>query len=127
MSKTSAQLDAEIAAFLAKPQKLGNLEWERDWAALLSEKHAKARMPTVDELAHAFAYIEREYVIKDGRIDMEQWAEGLAFGQRSGIDAEDKRVARETLKQQPTGVWLRAAERANYLAREQGEAPRYEK
>jgi hypothetical protein len=79
------QLDREIAEFIAKP-KLGDPKWESDWAALLSEKHTKARMPTPDELARAFMYIEREYVLKDGRIDMEQWAEGLAFGQRTRAD-----------------------------------------
>jgi hypothetical protein len=124
MTKTAAQLDAEIAAFLAKPQKLGDPTWEKAWGSLLAEKHAKARMPTIDEIARAYAYLENEYVIKDGRVDMEQWAEGLAFGRYAG-DAEDKRQAREMLKQQPPGVWLRAAERANYLAREQDEAPRY--
>lgn len=123
MAKTAAQLDHEIAEFLAKP-KLGDPKWEREWADLLTEKHSKARMPTLDELARAFRYIENEYVIKDGRIDMEQWAEGLAFGRYAG-DAEEKRQAKEMLKQQPHAAWLRAAERANRLAREQDEAPRY--
>jgi len=124
MAKTAAQLDREIAEFLAKP-KLGDPAWERAWADLLTEKHSKARMPTIDELARAFSYIEREFVIKEGRIDMEQWAEGLAFGQRYCADEEDKRQAKEALKQLSRAVWLRAAERANYLLREQGEAPRY--
>ena len=124
MAKTAAQLDREIAEFIAKP-KLGDSKWEREWAALLTEKHSKARVPTIDELARAFSYVEREYVIKDGRIDMEQWAEGLAFGQRYAADAEDKHQAQEMLKQQPQATWLRAAERANRLSREQDEAPRY--
>jgi hypothetical protein len=122
--KTRAQLDREIAEFLAKPQKLGDPKWEHEWAGLLAEKHSKARLPTIDELARALRYIEHEYVIKEGRIDAEQWAEGLAFGRYAG-DAEDKRQAREALKQLPRGTWLRIAERANYLAREQGEAARY--
>lgn len=123
MAKTAAQLDHEIAEFLAKP-KLGDPKWEREWADLLTEKHSKARMPTIDELARAFRYVENEYVIKDGRIDMEQWAEGLAFGRYAG-DAEEKRQAKEMIKQQPQTAWLRAAERANRLSREQDEAPRY--
>lgn len=126
MTKPAAQLEREIKEFLAKPQKLGDPKWEREWADLLSEKHAKARMPTIDELARAFRYIENEYVLKEGRIDSEQWAEGLAFGRYAG-DADDKLQAKEALKQLTTGVWLRIAERANYLSREQGEAPRYVK
>ena len=123
MAKTAAQLDREIAEFLAKP-KIGDPTWERAWANLLTEKHSKARLPTIDELARAFRYIENEYVIKDGRLDMEQWAEGLAFGRYAG-DAEAKRHAKEAFKQVPSAAWLRAADRANYLAREQGEDPRY--
>lgn len=122
--KSPAQLDKEIAEFTAKP-KIGDPTWERQWSELLTEKHSKARMPTIDELARAFSYIEREYVIKNGRIDMEQWAEGLAFGQRYAADAEDKRQAKEMLNQVSAATWLRAAERANYLSREQDEAPRY--
>ena len=125
MAKTAAQLDAEIAEFLAKP-KLGDPKWERQWADLLKEKHTKARMPTIDELARAFRYIENEFVIKEGRISGEHWAEGLAFGRFEG-DSEDKHQAREALKQLPRAEWLRIAERANYLSREQGEAPRYVK
>lgn len=123
MAKTTAQLDKEIAEFLAKP-KIGDPTWERAWADLLREKHSKARMPTIDELARAFRYIESQYVIKGGHIDMEQWAEGLAFGRYAG-DADDKHQAKEALKQLPHAEWLRIAERANYLAREQDEAPRY--
>jgi hypothetical protein len=125
MPKTPAELDREIAEFLAKP-KLGDPKWEREWADLLTEKHSKARMPTIEELARAFAYIEVEFVIKDGRIDGEHWAEGLAFGKYAG-DADDKRQAKEALKQLPHAEWLRIVERANYLAQEQGDAPRYVK
>ena len=121
--KSPAQLDKEIAEFMADP-KLGDPKWERQWSELLTEKHSKARMPTVDELARAFRYIENEYVIKDGRIDMEQWAEGLAFGRYAG-DADDKRQAKAMIDQVSAATWLRAAERANRLAREQDEAPRY--
>ena len=121
--KPPAQLDKEIAEFMANP-KLGDPKWEREWSELLTEKHSKARMPTVDELARAFRYIENEYVIKDGRIDMEQWAEGLAFGRYAG-DADDKHQAKEMFKQASASTWLRTAERANHLAREQGEDPRY--
>lgn len=121
--KSPAQLDREIAEFLAKP-KVGDPKWEREWADLLTEKHSKARMPTIDEMARALRYVENEYVIKDGRVDMEQWAEGLAFGRYAG-DAEDKRRAKEMLGQVSAATWIRAAERANYLAREQGDAPRY--
>ena len=121
--KTAAQLDREIAHYLANP-KLGDKKWEHEWADLLSEKHAKARMPTVDELARAYRYIESEYVIKNGLISGEQWAEGLAFGRYAG-GADDKLQAREALKQLSDGKWLRLAERANYLALEQGEAARY--
>jgi len=123
MAKTAVQLDREIAEFLAKP-KLGDPKWEREWADLLTEKHAKARMPTIDEIARALRYVENEYVIKNGRIDMEQWAEGLAFGRYAG-DADDKRQAKEAFQQLPSAAWLRAADRANYLAREQGDVARY--
>lgn len=122
--RTPAQLDREIAEFTANP-KLGDPTWEREWADLLAEKHAKARLPTLAELAHAYSYIEREYVISDGRIDAEQWAEGLVFGQRSSVDTSDKRHAEDAFGQLSVGKWLRIAERANYLAREQGETPRY--
>lgn len=122
--KTPAQLDREIAEFLAKP-KLGDPKWEREWADLLHEKHSKARVPTIDELARALRYIESEYKL-GGSIDGEQWAEGLAFGKYAG-DAEHRREARGLFKQLSHGEWLRIAERANYLAREQGEAPRYVK
>lgn len=121
--KSSAQLDREIAEYMANP-KLGDPKWEREWADLLKEKHSKARMPTIDELARALRYIENEYVIKGGNIDGEQWAEGLAFGRYAG-DAEDKRAATEVLGQLSRAAWLRIAERANYLAREQGDTPRY--
>ncbi len=122
--KSPAQLDREIAEFIAKP-KLGDPKWEREWGDLLAEKHTKARLPTIDELARALTYIEREYVLREGRADMEQLAEGLAFGQRSSIDSEDKRRAKEMFEQVSSGTWLRVAERANYLSREQNEAPRY--
>ena len=124
MAKTADQLDREIAEFLAKP-KLGDPEWERSWADLLAEKHTRARTPTIDEFACAFSYIESEFVISGGRIDMEQLAEGLAFGQRHAVDAETKLHAKEVLKQLPRAALLHAAERANYLAREQGQAARY--
>jgi len=124
MTKTPAQLDREIAEFLSKPQKLLDPQWESDWAELLAQKHAKARMPTIDELARALRYIEREYGTKGGRVDTEQWAEGLAFGRHAG-DAEEKYQAKEMFKQLTPGKWLRVAERANYLAHEQGEAARY--
>ena len=123
MAKTSAQLDREIAEYLAKP-KLGDKQWEREWADLLQEKHTKARLPTIDELARAFRYIEREFTLKEGNIDGEQWAEGLAFGQYAG-SAEEKRMAKEMFGQLSTAQWLRLAERANYLSQEQGEKPRY--
>jgi hypothetical protein len=122
MSKTPAQLDREIAEYLAKP-KLGDKQWEREWADLLQEKHTKARLPTIDEVARAFRYIENEYVLK-GNIDGEQWAEGLAFGRYAG-DAEQKRMAKEMFDQLSTANWLRLAERANYLLMQEGEKPRY--
>jgi hypothetical protein len=121
--KSPAQLDKEIAEFMAKP-KLGDPAWEREWSGLLTEKHSKARMPTVDEIARAVRYVEHEYTLADGGMDMEQLAEGLAFGRYAG-DADDKRWARDLFNQVSAANWLRAAERANYLAREQGEAPRY--
>lgn len=124
MSRAVDQLDREIAALRAAPR-LGDPAWERAWSDLLKERHSKARVPTIDELAHAFSYIEREYVIKEGRIDGEQWAEGLAFGQRYAIDVEDTRQAQAAAAQLSRGAWLRIAERANHLARDQGEAARY--
>jgi hypothetical protein len=121
--KSPAQLEAEIAEFMAKP-KLGDPKWEREWSELLTEKHSKARMPTVDEVARTLNYVEREFVLADGNIDGEQLAEGLAFGRYAG-DAEDKRRAKEMLEDLSAAKWLRLAERANYLAHEQGETPRY--
>lgn len=121
--RTPAQLDKEIVEFLANP-KVGEPKWERDWAGLLTEKHSKARLPTVDEIARALRYIEHEFIITDGRINGELWAEGLAFGRYPG-DSEDKIYAKEVLKQLPVAEWLHIAERANYLAQEQGDAARY--
>lgn len=121
--KSPAQLDKEIAEFTANP-KLGDPKWERDWSELLTEKHSKARMPTVDEIARAVRYVENEYTLRDGGMDMEQLAEGLAFGRYAG-GADDKQWARELFDQISAANWLRAAERANYLAREQGDVPRY--
>jgi hypothetical protein len=125
MPKSEDQLDREIAAYLRAP-KIGDPAWEREWANLLHEKHSKARMPTMDELARALRYLEREYVFDDdGRIDMEQWAEGLAFGQRFAADAWYAQQAREVFPQLAPADWLRIAERANYLAHEQGERANY--
>lgn len=121
--KSPAQLDKEIAEFMANP-KLRDPTWEREWSDLLTEKHSKARMPTIDEIARAVRYVEHEYTLADGGMDMEQLAEGLAFGRYAG-DAGDKRWARDLFDQISAANWLRAAERANYLAREQGETPRY--
>lgn len=123
MAKTAAQLDREIAEFLANP-KTGDTAWEKQWAGLLREKHSKARVPTLDELARAFRYVQNEFVIKDGRIDGEQWAEGLAFGRYAG-DADDKRHAKAALEQLSTAEWLSIAERANRLSLDQGEPQRY--
>ncbi len=125
MSKTPAELDREIAEFLAKPQKLNDPVWEKEWGGLLREKHSKARMPTIDELARAFSYVQGEFRLRDERIGAEQWAEGLAYGQRHSIDAEDKHQAKEMLGQLSRAEWLAIAERANYIAREQGIAPGY--
>ena len=120
---STTDLDRRIAVSLANP-KPGNAEWEREYADLLVEKHSKARMPTVDELARALQYIEGEYVIKNGRVNMEQWAEGLAFGRYSG-DAEDKRLVKGVINQFPRAEWIRTAERANYLLAREGEPARY--
>lgn len=123
--RTAAQLEKDIAEYMANP-KIGDKKWEHEWADLLSEKHAKARMPTVDELARALRYIESEFVIKGGRVSAEHWAEGLAFGRYAGDD-DHKFQAEHMLEQLSAGKWLRIAEQANYLAREQGEAARYVK
>ena len=121
--KSPAQLDKEITEFMAKP-KIGDPAWEREWSELLTEKHSKARMPTAADVERALLYVEREYTLADGNIDGEQLAEGLAFGRYAG-DAEDKRRAKELFAQLPAAKWLRLAERANTLSREQDEAPRY--
>lgn len=121
--KSPAQLDKEIAEFMGKP-KLGDPAWERAWSELLTEKHSKARMPTTDEVARAIRYIDNEYRLKDDRVSLEQLAEGLAFGRYAG-DAEDKRRAKEMLEEISAATWLRTAERANFLSRDQLETPRY--
>lgn len=93
-------------------------------------KLSSARMPTLDEVARAYSYIEREYtgnLEKYARIDMEQWAEGLAFGQTYGAEPEDKLQAKDALKQLPDAEWIRAAERANRLLSEQGQSAKYVK
>lgn len=126
-TKSPAQLDREIEEFLARPKKLGDPAYESEWAELLAQKHARARLPTINELAHAFSYIEREYSLKDGRISSEQWAEGLAFGQNYSVDSTDRHQANEAFKQLSEGTWLRIAERANYIAREQQLPQRYVK
>lgn len=119
--RTAEQLDREIADYIANP-KLGDPTWERSWADLLTEKHSTARLPTIDELARALRHISNEYVIVDS-IDGEQWAEGLAFGRYD--DTASRWTAEEMFKQFTVGQWLRIAARANYLAQEQMEAPRY--
>lgn len=121
--KSEAQLDKEIAEFMTNP-KLGDPKWEREWSETLTEKHSKARMPTIADVERALLYVEREYTLADGDIDGEQLAEGLAFGRYAG-DAEDKRRAKKMFSQLSAAKWLRLAERANYLARDQGEDPRY--
>ena len=123
MTTTNTDLDARIAAHLAVTA-LGDLAWEHTWADLLREKHSKARVPTIAELAVAVSYIEREWRLADGTVSPEQWAEGLAFGRFAGCQ-DDVRQAEHALPQLTKGQWLRIAERANYLSREQLEAPRY--
>ena len=116
-------LAADMAALLAHT-KLGDLEWERAWAACLAEKHAKSRLPTLGELAHAFSYVEREFKL-GGKISGEMWAEGLAFGQRSSVDCEDTWQAEDALAQLDARSWLIITDCADALARQEGWPERY--
>lgn len=117
-------LDEKIAYYKANP-KLGDPQWEREWADLLVLKHSKARLPTEAELARALNYAEGEFHLR-GHVSAEQWAEGLAFG-RGTPEPEDKRRVRHMIGQLSDAQWLRIAERANHLAQREGEAPRYQR
>jgi predicted phosphoribosyltransferase len=122
--RTADALAADMADLLARTQ-LGDPAWERAWAACLAEKHARSRLPTLAELAHAFSYVEREFSLRDKKISGEMWAEGLALGQRSSVDLEDQWQAEDALEQLDAASWLQVTSRANALAREHGEPERY--
>jgi formylglycine-generating enzyme required for sulfatase activity len=74
-------------------------------------------IPTETQLAHAIAYIRDEFTLDDGRVTGEQWAEGLAFGQRRTIDADDRYQASAALPQLSDAKWREIAARAEWLRR----------
>lgn len=122
-TSTEIELDSRIAEYIANP-KLGDPQWEREWADLLDERHGKTRVPTVDELACALSYIENEFLLEDGQIDGEQWAEGLAFGRYPGCE-RDKVAAGEILPQLSRSEWARLTARADHLAEGEGMQPKF--
>lgn len=84
------------------------------------------RPPTIAELADAFAYVEAEFVIKDGHVDGEHWAEGLANARPGrGRDDRYQRVAREIYPQLSAEKWQGITARADYLRARESEAPRF--
>lgn len=90
------------------------------------------RVPTLKEIAAAWNYIENEFTFS-GTADGEQWAEGLAFGRSiDGLEKHDRhqyqklmREAVELKSQLSEEQWGWIAARADYLAREQGERPKF--
>lgn len=82
------------------------------------------RMPTDAELASAWRYIEREYTLKEGVVDGEQWAEGLAFGDYEGT-ADDRATVAEMKPQLTEVQWRSIAYRADYIRADQGIAPKF--
>lgn len=74
-------------------------------------------VPTEQELAHAISYVMSEFRIVGGRVTDEQWAEGLAFGQRTAVDADDKFQAKHAIGQLSAAEWRRIAARAIELRR----------
>ena len=82
------------------------------------------RTPTIEEIAAAWHYIDNEYTLKDGGVDGEQWAEGLAFWTYAP-SRDELAVAREIKPQLTDAQWQSIAARADYLRFEQHEPPRY--
>ena len=74
-------------------------------------------VPTEQELAHAISYVMNEFRVVGGRVTDEQWAEGLAFGQQTSIDADDKYQAKHAIGQLSATEWRRIAARASELRR----------
>lgn len=70
--------------------------------------------PTLDELASALSYIRSEWVLEDGWIDSEQWAEALAFARYRG-EPDDYRDARECEAQLTPRQWADIAARAAHM------------
>jgi hypothetical protein len=91
------------------------------------------RVPTLEELASAWYFIEHEYTLKEGNIDGEQWAEGLAFGRSiDGLKKADPVEYRELLAmakdfkgQLSDDNWAMIAARADRLRVDQGEVPKF--
>lgn len=70
--------------------------------------------PSVEDIASAYEYITREFMISDGFIHSEMWAEGLAFGS-CRPSADDLRVAAEALPQLTTEQWILIAHHAQRM------------
>ena len=83
------------------------------------------RTPTEQEIADAYRYIDREYMVEDGRIDGEQWAEGLAFALYRGSEHE-LAIAREVRPQLTDDQWRVIAARADYLRLDQCLGPLFD-
>ncbi|HET9061827.1 MAG TPA: hypothetical protein VFO62_00930 [Candidatus Binatia bacterium] len=91
------------------------------------------RVPTDDEIAAAWRYIENEYTLKEGNVDGEQWAEGLAFGRPIGelakVDPSWHRelmaAAKHVRPQLTEDQWAMIAARADRLRADQGEVAKF--
>lgn len=91
------------------------------------------RVPTDEEIASAWRYIENEYTLKEGNVDGEQWAEGLAFGRPIGelakVDPtwhrELMEAARHVRPQLTDEKWSMIAARADRLRAEQNEVAKF--
>lgn len=81
------------------------------------------RVPSLPELAHAFSYIEGEFVIQEGIVRADMWIEGLAWGGSHEIDEGDMLVAKEALPQLAPEVWIEFATAADDLRARRGIAP----
>jgi hypothetical protein len=88
----------------------------------------KLRTPTDQELADALCYIEREFVIRDGLISGEHWAEGLAMHDAVAYfpaSADHIAQVRAVRPQLSESAWIGIAERADYLRFSEAMAPRF--
>lgn len=90
---------------------------------------AMTRIPTREEIALAYLYIEVEFKLDDGKIWAAEWAEGLAWHdeRKSGKpDREAYHHADTSIPQLTEAQWRHLAAWADNIRVEQFERPRYQ-